>query len=335
MTLDAETRRLVRETQLAWLARWLDGEEARRTWVRMVGQGVEMILASPPAALVEEAAVSRFLAETLASESLVATIAPAVVAAVADASLRVREWRESPRGLAGDTAAKAIERMAELPEVVSEAVVRAIVTSPAVETLVSAHVFEALDGFSRRVNPFVAEWGLPALLGALPLLGRATIKAAVAGVQQEFERRLEPETRRFLAVFVKESLERAARDVTTNGHAPEQVRLRKEVAAAVMRVPLREFVWSPDSELGEHALAAIRASVHHVLGHPTVREAVEGALHEVLAETATVRDILARHGIAVPSTEAFAEATFPTVKGILALPEVQDELGRRIDESLS
>ena len=334
MTLDEATRRHVRETQLAWFSRWLEGEDARQAWVRMVGHAVTMALSSPPSTLIDESSLDRLIAAALASETIANTIAPAVVAAVAETALRARTLDETPAGLLGPDAARAIDRVAELPDLASEAVVHAILTSSAVEQLVGEHLFDAINIFSRKVNPFVAEWGLPALLNALPLLGRGAIKTALGGVHEEFERRLEPETRRFITGFVKQSLQKAERELTTRSGAPEHVRLRKEIATAVMKVPLREFVWDPRSEIGQRVLAAVNASVRHTMGHPSVREALENALADVLKESATVGEILGRYGIAVPPVEELADATLPAVRRVLALPAVQEELGNRIDESL-
>jgi hypothetical protein len=332
--LDAATRLRIRDAQLAWFSRWLDGDEARTVWVRLVSRARVVLLAARPGELVSRDAVPALLDRWLAPERIDATLAPALEHILTEITRRATLRDESPSEVLGPAARRSVEHVAADPQVVSEALVRALLAGPALEKAVSDLLFEAVDGFSRKVNPFVAEWGLPALLDALPLLGRGAIKMAVQGIQQEFERRLEPETRRFLVGFVRQSLDRAAREVTTRGSDPDLVRLRKELAAAAMSVPLSDLVWSPETTLGQHALAAVRASLLGLAAHPAFRSELTHALLAELDAKDTLGRLLEARGIELPEDEQLAEALWPGVRRVFDDPEVMAMVAAQLDASL-
>lgn len=333
--LDAETLRLVRETQLASFDNWILADAARLAWLRLFSAGVKMVLESRTEELLDSAALDRLVARLLAAETVTTALAPAIVASVSEVARRASAFEESPSSLLAEEATESVLRVIEQPEFVSEALLRAILTSPALERAVGDHLFEALDGFSSRVNPFVAAWGLPALLAAVPLIGRGTIRAALGTVQREFERRLEPETRRFIAGFVRESLDRAAREYAMRGAEPEFVRLRKEVLTAVLAVPLRELVWAPDSRVGQRALAAVEASVRSLLANPIVQREVASAFAGAFAQKRSLEGMLLEYGVVLPNPTELAETLWPTVQRCLAMPELRSELAARIDDSLA
>ena len=331
---DAATRARIRDAQLAWFDAWLESDGARRTWVRFVAHARTAILAARPGELVSREAVDALVQEWLSPERIEATVAPAVAELLRAVTQRATLRDESTAELIGPDAARAIEHVAREPNVVSEALVRALLSGPALERAVSDMLFEALDGFSRKVNPFVAEWGLPALLDVLPLIGRGAIKVALQGIQQEFERRLEPETRRFLAGFVRQSLDRAAKEVTARGSEPELVKLRTELTAAALRVPLSEVVWSPDTTLGQRALDAVRTAMAGVAASAVFRDELTRALWSMFDVDASLGEWLKERGIEVPADEPLADALWPTVRRVACCTEVRTVLAEVLDESL-
>lgn len=335
LKLDEATRARIRDAQLAWFVRWLEGDDAQASLRRLVANGRRALLSARPAELLDAGALARALAAALDAELVRGTLAPAVLASVAELARRLGARAETPLDLVGPEAAARIAEVVELPEIVSEAVVRAVVTSPAVERALGEVLFEAVDGTSRKLNPFVAEWGLPALLDALPALARATVKSAVTGVQREFERRLEPETKRYLEGFVRQGLERGVRHVATRGGDPELVAIRQQIATAVLGLPLSTLVWPADGEAGRRALSAIDAGLRGLAAHPALRAELESALAELLAEASTVGALLANHGVTLPPLDAAADAIWPGVRMALSSPETLAELGARLDESLA
>ncbi|MBM4357621.1 MAG: hypothetical protein FJ096_05865 [Deltaproteobacteria bacterium] len=332
--LDAPTRHRIREAQLAWFVRWLDGDEARATWVSLVSRGRAVVLAARPADLIDREALPSLVERWLARERIEASVAPVAEQLLIEITRRATLRDESTTELVGFEARRRVEQVAADPLVVSEALVRALLAGPVLEKAVSDLLFEAVDGFSRKVNPFSASWGLPALLDTLPLLGRGAIKMAVQGLQQEFERRLEPETRRFLAGFVRQSLDRAAREVTTRGPEPDLVRLRTELAAAAMSVPLSDLVWSPETTLGKHALAAVRAALVGLAANPVFRDELSRALTQHLDSSESIGAICAQRGIDLPDDAELAAALWPGVRKLLNDAEVMATLRARLDDSL-
>lgn len=333
--LDDETRRAVRAAQLAWYARWLEGEEARAAFRALVLRGRERLLTARLADLVDEPALERMLDAYLSPALLDGTLAPAVAALVDAIARRASLREESPGALVGAEAERAVARTAGEPEVVSAALVDAIVKTKGVEEAASEQLFEALDGFSRRVNPFVAEWGLPLLVGTLPLLARGAVKGALATFQAEFERRLEPEIRRYLATFVRRSFDAAASEFAKRRSDPDMVRLRTELASAVMAVPLEHLVWSPDTPAGKRALDAVAACVRGLGRHDALRAELRLALRQALADERSLAEALERHGISVPADDALADALWPGVRSLLGDAVVVDALGCAIEESLA
>lgn len=333
--LDAETRRAVRDAQMAYVRRWLDGEEAESAFVRALSHVRTTCLSKRLSELVDPASLEALLDASLDPERLDVTMAPAVVAFVDEVARRASLREERASDLLGSDAVRAIEAVAREPGATSPAVVRAILGTRAVEDAASALLFEALDGFSRKVNPFVAEWGLPALVDALPLLARGTVKGALGGFQSEFERRLEPEIRRFLATFVRRTLERTARDMAEKSGDPEVVRLRVELANAVLSVPLEDLVWSPDSGVGSRALDAVKACVRGLGRSDAFRAELRQGVTRALVAEETLEARLARLGIVVPDEPALARALWPAVRGLLRDDTIIDALGAAIDESLA
>jgi alpha-D-ribose 1-methylphosphonate 5-triphosphate synthase subunit PhnG len=334
MTLDRETLARVRDAQLDYFCQWVASDTAREAWCRLVAAAQQQLLAAKLGAILDAAALRRLTDAITDPRTVTATIEPAARAVAADAARRIALRRERAGEIVGEQARLRIDAVVELPDVVSEPLVRAVLTSPAVESAINDMLYEALDRFSRSVNPFVASWGIPALLDALPIVGKGVIKKAIASVQEEFDKRLEPEIRRFLKGFARQTLDRSVKQMLQKGGDPELVELRKQIAAVVLDQPLAELVWSPDREVGKRALAALSESLASVLTHPSTKAELVSFIDRLVAiESQTVADVLAREGIAPTDPRALAEAIWPAFRLVLGSDAVRAELAAIIDAS--
>src|SRR6185295_316141 len=86
-----------------------------------------------------------------------------------------------------------------------ERLLREIAEQDAIDEIMRDVLYDGFKEFSERVNPFTAEWGIPSLLKRSSLLGGAMTKG-IEAVKVEFDRRMEPEIRRFLAGFSRRGL---------------------------------------------------------------------------------------------------------------------------------
>ncbi len=109
--------------------------------------------------------------------------------------------------------------------------VREISEHEAARLVMSDVLHDALVQFSDRVNPFVADWGLPSLLKKFSPFGLGGVSKSIDGMRVEFERRLEPEIRKFLIGFSREALRKGAGSITSQSDTPAFIALRQRIVA--------------------------------------------------------------------------------------------------------
>lgn len=249
---------------------------------------------------------------------------------------------KDPRELStfvSDAARAKLDVLARDPKIVPERLLRELAESDAATSVMNDVLFEALTEFSEKVNPFFAEWGLPALLKRVPF-GAGAVMKSLEAVRGEFDKRLEPETRKFLQGFSRRASDKALAFALSRGAHPAFVTLRRDVLSAVLAQKLSDLVPPPGDDRGdalEDALLDIAERLYAELatrakgridawlqakGDQTVAEALDAA--GVSRETT----LAAIGALAGP----IARVLSPGLRAVLARPSLEGPLSALIND---
>ncbi|KYG09299.1 hypothetical protein BE21_18650, partial [Sorangium cellulosum] len=228
-----------------------------------------------------------------------------------------------------------LDRILEQPKIVPERLVREVLESAALDAVMRDVLYDTLKEFSEKVNPFFAEWGLPALLKRVAPFGLGGVGKAMGTLQGEFERRLEPEIRRFLQGFSRTAMRQVHDILIAKGDTPEFVGLRKHVATWVLEQEICALVGQLDaksSALAEELGADVAAQV---LRDRPVRARTSEAIAAFVAAhaRAPLGEVLGRFGIAPAlDFDALAAALWPLVRSACATGPVRAWLASVVEE---
>ena len=287
-----------------------------------------VLLTRPLKELLDPAAVGRALDGLRDSQAVRASLIPLVDAAHGRVAAAMRR-REEPLGsFLGDEGKKELDALLGEPGLLDPDIVRALAEDPAVEGVLRDVLYDALKQFSDNVNPFFAEWGLPGLIDKLFPFGKGAVAKGLAGVRQDFERRLEPEIRKFIGSFARRALRKLADGSAEHGDAPEHVALRRRLAAVVLARPLRDLVWAPDDPKAQRLGAVVRATMATTAEAAALREELVSELDALVGEhgAASVGELCARLGMAPFDPTPIADAAWPAVRALLGSEVVRAEV---------
>jgi hypothetical protein len=218
-----------------------------------------------------------------------------------------------------------VEAMLARPAPFLDRALRELADQEAVQAVVRDVLYDGLKEFSEKVNPFIAEWGIPSLLKKMSLLGGAMTKG-LESVRTELDRRMEPEIQRFLAGFTKKGLRRVVDGATGHGDTEVARALRKHMLAWALDQELAGLA----KELDAEAIALGQTVAMDVTAAELALEARRAQRQRLLAEglaaagERTVAEVLAALGVTfVPDGQALARATWPVVRAALAGPAVR------------
>ncbi|MEM9696531.1 MAG: hypothetical protein AAGA56_28570 [Myxococcota bacterium] len=318
------------------LAAWLAGDGAERRVVAFVEAFWSEAADMPLERLVPGDELETLLQGYLTPAFLSALVAP-WVGPVAGAILR--QWAEMDRrwvDVIGDANAEAWLAWSRREDVVPEALVRSVLSDPVVEDIMRGVLVEAVRGFNQRANPFTADWGLPALVDALPRVGRGPVKAAMEGMRREFEKRFEPELERFVVTFGRKSLDRLATRMVDDAGEPQMKELRAQVTAAVLRTSTADLVWDPRlAEAGRELQACIAGAVGSVLADAAVASWWRRTLLETWGAHAdlTLRQIAQKLGLKSLDVAPLVRASWPLWRVIIGTDTVLQGLSRMVEDA--
>jgi hypothetical protein len=217
-----------------------------------------------------------------------------------------------------------LEALLARPGLVPERLLREIAAQDAIEEVVRDVLYDGFKEFSERVNPFTAEWGIPSLLKRVSLLGGAMNKG-IETVKAEFDRRLEPELRRFLATFSRRGLGRMVDVTIARADQPASIAVRRHLLAWVLEQQIAALARDSDRE----ALAVATEIGLDVAGaeldRPEARARRRALIEETVfaVESLSVADALGALGVTIVVDDAsLAAATWPVVRAALASPAV-------------
>ncbi|WP_434043821.1 MULTISPECIES: hypothetical protein [Sorangium] len=321
--------------QIAFLEARLVSEAAARDFRERLPAGFAALLATPLGALADAAAIARALDALAAEESLRRAVRPAAAAALAALIEAARAERRRAKELMPEGARATIDRILEQPKLVPERLVREVLESAALDAVMRDVLYDALKEFSEKVNPFFAEWGLPALLKRVSPFGLGGVGKTMGTMRGEFERRLEPEIRRFLQGFSRTAMRQVQDIVVAKGDTPEFVGLRKHVATWVLEQQVSELIGQLDaksSALAEELGADVAAQV---LRDRPVRQRLHEATAAFVAAHANepLGEVLGRFGIKPAlDFDALAAALWPVVRSLCATEPVRAWIASVVEE---
>jgi hypothetical protein len=319
---------------LAFLEARLVSDAAAAEWrenlaavhATLLATRVGNLIDGPALADAIEAALTRAAVEE-AARPLAKRLIPFVRAALQAEKGKVKERVPA-------SAQQKIDQLIARPGLMPERLLREVAEQDAIDEMMRDVLYDGFKEFSEKVNPFTAEWGIPSLLKRMSLLGGAMTKG-LDTVKAEFDRRLEPELRRFLASFSKRGLRRMVDVTIARADQPASIAVRKHLVAWVMEQELAALARDADEEairlLAEIGLDVAAAEVAREEGKARNRTMVLAAFEAV--KDKTVAEALAELGVTYRvDTDALAAASWPAAKVVLGSAPVKGWLGKVVGE---
>jgi hypothetical protein len=318
----------------------LVSDAAQADWASLARRGWESLAAERLSDVVDPAAAARVIASVLDADSVRGLFAPVLreVARQAVATLR-RDDTKLGDYVPSDARA-AIDKLLERHDLIPDDLVREVFAQPIVGDAIENTLYDALTQFQSTVNPFFAEWGLPSILKRMPI-GGGLILSSMESLRAEFDRRVEPEIRKFLAVFSRRTRGDLAELFLSKSGDPKLARLRQDVVAYLYTRTVEELLAGLDEEMTETSAFVAERVALQVVERPAASTALEEALARFLEEhgDSTVGQWLERIGASGDvAVEAWAEASWPLVRTVLAstaMTELLERLAAEFYEGLA
>lgn len=323
LSLDPATIAALRSRHVAFLAERLVDDRARGDFIRSFAGGYDHVMARPIRELFDPKALVDGGAKVLASDAVRGLLAPIA----RELHRRVLASLRSDDAKLGDYvpagARAAIGELIARPDLVPEALVRKVVGDDVVEEIMRDVLYDALVEFNESVNPFFADWGLPALIKRFMPIGSGTVLKSMSAVRGEFDKRLEPEIRKFLLGFSRKSKTKIADFLVSSAGDPKQIALRQSIVAFFYEESLAKITANVDDDARMNADDAALAIVLEVLTKERPRERLLAELEKLVADHGdeTLGAWLERIGVTErPDLTALAELVWPFVKLALESP---------------
>lgn len=323
LALSAATIAALRARHIAFLAERLTDDRAKGDFIRSFAAGWEHVLATPLAKLLEPRALADGVARIATADAVRGLFSPVA----REIDRRVTASLRSDDARLGDyvppAARQAIDELLARPDLVPEDLVRRIFEDEAVEEIMRDVLYDALVEFNSTVNPFFADWGLPALIKRFVPIGSGAVLKSMSAVRGEFDKRLEPEIRKFMLVFSRKSKSRVADFVIAHAGDPKLVALRQSVVAFFYGETLASLTKNIDDDARLSTDEAREAILLELLARDRPRERLIAAIEDLLREHGEepIGAWLERIGVReTPNLEAIAELLWPFVRFALESP---------------
>lgn len=322
--LSSATIKALRAKHVAFLGQRLVDDRARGDFVRSFSAGYDHVLAQPLKTLLPDPKelVARWAA-VLSEETVRGVLSPIVreINRRAVASLRADDAKLG--AYVTKDARAAIDELIARPDLVPEELIRKILDDDVTEEIMRDLMYDGLVEFNESVNPFFADWGLPALIKRFMPIGSGAVLKSMSAVRAEFDKRLEPEIRKFLLGFSRKSKKKLADFIVSSAGDPKLVSLRQSVISFFYDETIAHLMKNIDDDARMNADEAVEGIVLEVLRQDRPRERLIAELEKLLAEhgDTTAGAWLERIGVtARPDLEKLAEALWPLVKLTLESP---------------
>jgi hypothetical protein len=314
----------LKSKQIAFLHTRLVSPAARAEWRVNIAKIFDEVLDVPLGQLVETntliAAVDAVLARAVLEPSFQHILLRGV------SSLRTMLLAEQARigTFVPPNAQRTLRDLAAGTSRLTGPLVREISEHEAARLVMSDVLHDALVQFSDRVNPFVADWGLPSILKKFSPFGLGGVGKSIDGMRTEFERRLEPEIRKFLIGFSREALRKGAGSITSQSDTPAFIELRQRIVTFLLEQRFADVLLE-ERDTNAATRAAVDVIVHVCTDDKLVQQRRQILKQFVDANAQTsVRNVLVTLGAPdkppAAVVDAIAEATFPAFAAAVGSP---------------
>lgn len=305
----------LKSKQIAFLQMRLVSPAARAEWRVNIAKILDELLDQPLGQLVDANALTLAIDAALVRSVLDPTVQPVVARTVKEMrALLVAERAKigsfvPPNAQQGlrDLAARSVPLLAPLVKEISE--------HEAARLVMTDVLHDALVQFSDRVNPFVAEWGLPSIMKKFSPFGLGGVGKSIDGMRVEFEKRLEPEIRKFLIGFSREALRKGAGSIVSQSDTPAFIALRQKILTFVLDQRFADVL------LEERDNETVTKIAVDVILHVSTDEKLAQQRRQIVKEFVAahagsrVREVIVAYGgpdkLPPNVVQAVAEATFP------------------------
>jgi len=323
LSLDPATIAALRSRHVAFLAERLVDDRARGDFIRSFAGGYDHVMGRPIRELLQPQTLVAGGAKLLTNEVVRGLLAPIAQ----EVNRRVVTSLRTDEAKLGDyvprEARAAIDELIARPDLLPEELVRRVFDAEVVEEIMRDVLYDALLEFNESVNPFFADWGLPALIKRFMPIGSGTVLKSMSAVRAEFDKRLEPEIRKFLLGFSRKAKKKIADFVVSSAGDPKLVALRKSIVAFFYEESLAQITQNVDDDARMNADEAALAIVLELLRKDRPRERLIAELEKLVAEHGDepLGAWLARIGVTErPDLEGLAELLWPFAKLALESP---------------
>lgn len=313
----------LRTRHLAYLAERLTDDRAARDFRLSFANAYDHVLSRPVRELVDPSRLVDGLAAVLTEPSVRALAMPIGREIHLRAVTSLRKDDAKLGEYVPPKAREALDALVGRADLVPETLVRRVIEQEAIEEILRDVLYDALVEFNDTVNPFFADWGLPALIKRFVPIGSGAVLKSITALRSEFDKRLEPEIRKFLLAFSRRAKDKMADFVVAKGGDPAFVGLRKSVVAFFYDQTIREIVAGWDAPARAHADVAAEEILVATLASARPKERLRAELEAMLAEHGDrpLGEVLAGFGVtARPELEALADLVWPTVRLLLESP---------------
>ncbi len=310
----------LRRRHAEFLRERLVSDAAREDWLRLARSGWDRVAALRVRDVVDAKSASSALVRVLDAEAVRGLFAPVLREIAREAVTALRRDDTKLGDYVPPDARAAIDRLLERHDLIPDDLVRKVFEEKVVQDAIQNTLYDALTQFQSTVNPFFAEWGLPSILKRMPI-GGGMILSSMEAMRAEFDRRVEPEIRKFLAVFSRRTQGELAELFLSKSGDPKLARLRKDLVAYLYTRTLEELLAGVDDEMTETSAFVAERVALRLVERPESARAFEASLERLLQEhgDATVGEWLDRTGATEsPDVEAWAELAWPVVRRVLA-----------------
>ncbi len=313
----------LRSRHIAFLAERLVDDRAKGDWLRSFEAAYDHLLTLPLKTLVEQKTLVAALHRTLETPAIRGNLAPILRELHRRVAADLKANDTKLGDYVPDAARKAIDEIVARPDLLPEEVIRKVFDDEVVEEIMRDVIYDSLKEFNESVNPFFAEWGLPALIKKVMPIGSGTVLKSMSSVKGEFDKRLEPEMRKFLLVAARKSKSKIADFIVTKAGDPQQVALRQNVVRFIYDESFRQLLRNVDDDARMELDTAVEEIALTVIAKDRPRERLLAELEKLIAEHGDepVGKWLERIGVVErPSLAALAELTWPYVRLALESP---------------
>ncbi len=322
-----------RDRLTAWLRGRLTGEKARGEWRHLLESSWDQVMTMQVEEVCPQEAMIALALSHVTPERLADLLRPAVRVGLPLVVERMREDKKPLGRWVPDPARKTMRRMLAQPGLVHGDWVRAVFRQDAVKALMNDALYRGIREFStalpRIILGLLPTSRLPGLGGA-GLIGKRIL--------EELEAKLEPEIKAFLAGGTDRVLAQAAEVAIRRIDDQSSVKLRTEM----VDFTLEKSPAFHAAAFKEENVADFEKLVEAVARRVAELDDSKRLAREIVEQLAgkygkrRVGNVLAEIGVeGRPDFDAWAEATWPALRGCVETLAVQTWAGEIMDELLA